>query len=124
MYEMENYYLFEALETRFSFREGSVHLVVIYRPPPSQRNQLTTGMFFEELSELLERYACVPGDLILTGDFNFHFEDTDDTNTTRLRGILETFNMIQHVQDPTHVCGWIFAYLGRRHLCKVLLSKT
>ena len=49
--------------------------------------------------------ACVPGDLILTGDFNFHFEDTDVTNTTRLRGILETFNMIQHVQNPTHERG-------------------
>ena len=62
-------------------------------------------MFFEEFSDLLERYACVPGDLILTGYFNFHFEDTDDTNTTRLRDILETFNMIQHEQDPTHERG-------------------
>ena len=93
---------FEALETQLSFREGSVHLVAIYRPPPSQRNQLTAGMFFDEFSDLLERYACVPGDLILTGDFNFHFEDTDDPNTTRLRDILETFNTIQHAQDPTH----------------------
>ena len=96
---------FEALESRFSFREGRIHLVVIYRPRPSQRNRLTAGMFFDEFSDLLEIYACVLGDLILTGDFNFHFEDTDDTNTTRLRDILETFNMIQHVQDPTHERG-------------------
>ena len=71
---------FDALETRLSCREGSIHLVMIYRPP---------GMFF---SDQLGRYACVPGDLILTGDFNFHFEDTDDTNTTRL-------------QDPTRERG-------------------
>ena len=80
---------------------------MIQRPPPSQRNQLTAGMFFDAFSDLLERYACVPGDLIRTGDLNFHFEDIDDshTNTTRLRDILKTFNLIQHVQDPTHERG-------------------
>ena len=62
-------------------------------------------MFFEDFSDLLERYACVPGDLILTGDFNFHFEDADNAGTARLREILQTYNMIQHVQEPTHECG-------------------
>ena len=94
---------FEALGTRFSFREGSIHMVSISRSPPSQINRLTAGMLFDEFSDLLERYACVPGDLILTGYFNFYFEDTDDPNTTRLRDILETFNMIPRVQDPTHL---------------------
>ena len=65
---------FEALETIKILIPGR-HLVVIYRPPLSQRTLLTAGMFFEEeSSDLLEGYACVSGDLIMTRDVNFHFE--------------------------------------------------
>ena len=39
------------------------------------------------------------------GDFNFHWENENNPGVQHLKDMLSTFNMLQHVNDPTHSSG-------------------
>jgi hypothetical protein len=39
------------------------------------------------------------------GDFNFHWENENKPDVQHLMDIMSTFNMSQHVNDPTHSSG-------------------
>ncbi len=39
---------------------------------------------------------------MITGDFNFHLDDTVNSNTIKFNEMLETFGLKQHVCTPTH----------------------
>ena len=78
--------------------EGITNVAVICRPLPSRENHLTTSMFFDDLSPFLEKYVTIPGDLILVGDFNVHYENLNEPVAPRLRELLRDYNMTQHVQ--------------------------
>ena len=41
---------------------------------------------------------------IMSGDINFHLE-TMDANVVTLRNIFESFNLVQHINQPTHCNG-------------------
>ncbi len=116
----ETFESFEILEVKFMLREGITNVVVIYRPPPSRENRLTVPMFFDDLSTLLEKYVTIPGDLILVGDFNIHYENLNDPGALRLRELLRAYNMTQHVQEATHTCGHILDLCVTRHDSRVI----
>ena len=79
------------------------NMMIIYRPPPSSNNQLTTSLFFDEFSQLLERSVSSPGQLLLCGDFNFHAEDPFDHNTHKLLDLLHCFNLdVNNDHSSTH----------------------
>ncbi|XP_048587372.1 uncharacterized protein LOC125570182 [Nematostella vectensis] len=84
---------------------SSMRLVTVYRPPPSKVNKLTTRMFFDDFSVLLEHLAMDPGKLIITGDFNFHIEDPGDADAVRLLDMLDAAGFEQKVVGPTHRKG-------------------
>ena len=74
-------------------------LVAIYRLqfiPPAD--------FLSEFSEFLEMLCVMEQDWMISGDLNLHLE-TNDHNVARLKDILETFNLTQFVQHPTHKLG-------------------
>jgi hypothetical protein len=39
------------------------------------------------------------------GDFNFHTDDLTNHNACEFSNLLDTFNMSQHVSEPTHQSG-------------------
>ena len=41
----------------------------------------------------------------MAGDFNFHIDNIGDSDTIKLNKILESFNLQQHVNGPTHKKG-------------------
>ena len=82
-----------------------IRLVIIYRPPPSKENKLKVGMFLEEFQTFLEQELTKSGIPLIIGDFNFHMEDIKDYNTLHLKNIIESFDLIQHVEKPTHKSG-------------------
>ena len=68
------------------------------------------GMFFDEFTDLLELNASSSGRLMIVGDFNFHWENKDDLDTQHMNEILDSFNLTQHVSEPTregHILDWI-----------------
>ena len=83
----------------------SIRFVVIYRPPLSQ-----IKAFLEDFASLLEQLVPISGNLLIVGDFNFHLDDSNNTDATKLHNLLESFNLKQHVATPTHPRGHTTSY--------------
>ena len=58
-------------------------------------------MFFKEFCTLLEQVIILSGNILIVGDFNFHVGNTRNSDTITFNKILESFNLQQHVNDPT-----------------------
>ena len=80
-----------------------MHILLIYRPPPSASNGLTTMLFLEEFESVLaEITTTVKGEYIVIGDFNLHFEKDEDSYVKRFKDILSIFECKQLVRGATH----------------------
>ena len=77
----------------------------MYRTPPSRKNKLSNQLFFQEFPEFLTQFASSHSDLVLIGDFNFHYDDCADTQVNRLKTMLTDHGLTQLVDVPTHRCG-------------------
>ena len=94
---------FCSFENEVAFAEypiGSIRFVVIYRPPSSQ-----IKAFLEDFASLLQQLVSISGNLLIVDDFNFHLDDSNNTDATKLHNLLESFNLKQHVATPTHSRG-------------------
>ena len=82
------------------------NFICIYRPPLSNKNNFIDSMFFDQFSDFLEHSYSLPGKTLLTGDFNFHFENVDN-NSRRLHDIIDTFKLTQSATDSTYNQGYL-----------------
>ena len=96
---------FEAVELHISGRNLSVSVVCLYRPPPSRKHELSSQLFLQEFPEFLTQFAGSHNDLVLLGDFNFHYDDFADTQANRLKTVLSDHALTQLVDVPTHWTG-------------------
>ena len=65
---------------------------------------VSVTVFLEETVTLFETLVTLKGNLILAGDINIPM-DEDTIYAKSFKDILETFNMIQHIEFPTHKQG-------------------
>lgn len=93
---------FEAMGMVARSSPANISIFVIYKPPPSNRNNFTNNMFFEEFSIFLEQFSTISDSFLLVGDFNFHVEDNSNAAAPQFLNILECFNLTQHVKQPTY----------------------
>ena len=92
---------FEGLCVHLHVGGESVTLLSIYHPGSCRPSTL----FFEELRMVLEIIVLQPGLIILGGDINIHVEKEDDDDSVRFSELIKSFNIIQHVVEPTHLHG-------------------
>jgi len=92
---------FQAVDLSLALNKQRLHLLCVYRPPPSKKNKLTDGIFFDEFPDFLDYCNALDGSLLLTGDFNVHYEDLRDPRTRKFRELLETFDLSQAINEPT-----------------------
>ena len=101
----------------------SLRLEIIYRP---QNNagiiRIPTSTFFSEFSEYLESVAMCEEQLIIVGDYNFHVNIPEDTDTIKLLDLLESFCLQQHVEGPTHIHGLTLDLVISRQSDKIVRS--
>jgi len=64
-------------------------------------------LFLEEFASFLEQRVLTTNPFILVGDFNFHIDVCTDQNTIKFHQLLDAFNLVQHVNVPTHKAGHI-----------------
>lgn len=93
---------FENVVAPAEYPIGSIRFVVIYRPTSSQ-----IKAFLEGFANLLEQLVPISGNMLIVGDFNFHLDDSNNTDATKLHNLLKSFNLKQHVATPTHSRGHI-----------------
>lgn len=98
---------FEFLEVTLYTQGCPTQLIVIYRPPPSAKNKLTVTQFYTEFSSFLEEKVLSTGRLCIVGDFNFHVDNSENKDATKFVNLLESFDLIQHVNQPTHARGHV-----------------
>ena len=96
---------FEYLDVTLNNYNIFIRTIIIYRPPPSKVNNLRTSMFFKEFCTFLEQVIILSGNILIAGDFNFHVDNTRNSDTITFNKILESFNLQQHVNEPTHKQG-------------------
>ena len=68
-------------------------LLVVYRPPPNKKNGSSVVDFFKEFADILDIYATLPDELVIVGDFNFHFDINTDVHGRRFRDLLYSHGM-------------------------------
>lgn len=76
------------------------NLICIYR-----LQEVPVSLFLEELDNLLSVLTCKSDTLILSGDFNFHYEKSDSTNVEALANLTSSYGLFQFVQGPSHKLG-------------------
>jgi len=92
---------FEHLCCHVTARGNHFLLLGVYRPG----SFAATAAFFDELAVVLEQLCTYRCPIVVTGDFNVHVDVHDDVNATRLRALLQSFDCVQHVDQPTHRDG-------------------
>lgn len=91
---------FESLEVLCKFADTNLRIVVLYRPPA----QSVTD-FMEEFYEYMDSLANSTGRLLVVGDFNVHVDSKTDPNGEKLRKLLYSLHLEQHVNSPTYESG-------------------
>jgi hypothetical protein len=92
-------------------------LLNIYRPPSSSKST-----FISEFTSLLEDFISSPSEIIITGDFNLHVNDSAAPYVSPFLDLLDTFNLTQHISFPTHDSGHTLDLLITRSTSTLLSS--
>src|SRR6267154_2096467 len=118
---------FESAAYRVTFASSFYIFLLIYRPPPKTKpiNLPTAGSnsfssFFTDFSLLLEDLVSSPSELIITGDFNLHLDDSSCSKSTSFLSLLHTFDLTQLVSFPTHSDGHTLDLLITRASSSIL----
>ena len=104
---------FELFQLTLKSLHHSVVFYNIYRTiPRKNKNNISEGDFIEEFHHLLD--SCnqnVNSKLIILGDFNYHFDQPKNPNTTKMIDLLDIFDLVQLVKSPTqksgHILDWV-----------------
>ena len=108
---------FEMLSATLTSKNTNVDVVIIYRPPG---NSLKYTSFLDEFSSMLDERLLKPMSLIITGDFNIHFDNLLASNTKQFNELLAGYDLVQHVSIPTHGKGHILdGFISRQSDDKV-----
>jgi len=89
------------IAVRLTTDNGPLVVVNLYRPGSDR----ITPLFFDELSAVLETLVIQPFPVVIGGDFNIASQDLSDPAARHLDELLTSFNMTQHVHQPTHTRG-------------------
>ena len=106
---------FECLELIVSQNNKKFSFYIIYKPP----NTLMSSFASDFESFLLESEGN-PWDSIYVGDFNIWIEIENDINSERFRDILESFNLKNIVNSPTHISGHTLDLVITRNTCEII----
>ena len=72
-------------------------LVVVYRPPPSRTNGLTSELF--KFETFLEHLAAHKDQVMVVGDL---VDDQNNTSAVKFLQVTETFDYVQNIKRSTH----------------------
>ena len=76
-------------------------ILTVYRPPSPNLD----NVFFTEFSSLLQNLVTSSYELIITGDFNFHVNNSNCPSANSFLSLIDTVDLTQLVSFPTHTAG-------------------
>ena len=114
-----NFSQFEHMEFKITNESKTLALVVVYRPPNSSVNE-----FLNEMNDLLDKVSLTSPHFIVMGDMNFHLELSNDKRTSDFNTLLQSHDLKQFVQAPTHIKGHTLDAIIARNRNDVLSSRV
>ncbi len=99
---------FECMEAIITSGNGNMRLIVVYqpqRPDPAIGHSVPLSVFFDDFSKIMDNHLTAPGQLLVTGDLNFHVDIPDDPEAKRMLYVLDMMDLHQLVNKPTHRDG-------------------
>ena len=96
---------FELSEWQVSWHNYCMRLCVVYHQPYSTSHPITDATFMHEFKSYLDTTVLVEELLCITGDFNLHIDDPDDTYGCQFSNLLSSYGLVNHVTFPTHQAG-------------------
>ena len=115
---------FESLEVQVTSGNGNLRLLAVYRPQKIPGMCAPVRTFLNEFSTRLESLITQPSELLVVGDFNFHVDETNDLEARRYINMLNSFDLIQHVDEPTHINGHILDHVITRNESKSIIKNV
>lgn len=103
----KDYLSFEFIVSTFRIEHQTVNICVLYRPPPSIKNNIDRNLFLREFGEFLEIFLTSKGPIAIFGDFNIHYDNDSNNETAIFKSLLDSLGLQQHVSTPTHDKGHI-----------------
>ena len=100
---------FEHLCVRISSSSKSVLRVVVYRTGSA------SSLFYKEFENTLSLLATYNEEVLILGDFNFHLEQSDNTDAQTFLNILRSHGFDSSTNQPTHnQGGWLDVIASRK----------
>ena len=96
---------FELSEWQASWHNYCMRLCIVYHQPYSTSHLITDAIFMHEFKSYLDTTVLVKEMLCITGDFNLHIDDPDDTYGCQFNNLLSSYGLVNHVTFPTHQAG-------------------
>ena len=84
-------------------------VVVVHRPP-----SLSIPRFLAEFADFLGDIISFDSSVVISCDFNMHWDKPADPYVQQLVAVLDTFDLKQHVEQATHIKGHILDYIITR----------
>ncbi len=101
----QNFKSFEMSSVALKLFSSNLTIFNVYRPPPAatkSRKSVPFSDFLTDLDTLLSLAATTPHEFLITGDFNIHIDDPNDSQAKQFLAALHSTNLTQHVSFPTH----------------------
>ena len=105
---------FENIQVCITRGKQTIRLGCVYRLPPSAGNKLTTCDFIDEFGIFLSDDSIPAENVLVVGDFNFHMDKPNDSDTRRFVQLYNPLGFDQFVTEPTHVKGHILNIVSCR----------
>ena len=111
---------FEVLMCSLNLSNKVISICIIYRPPPTQQNKLSIAGFLDQFTEYMSKNIITKTEIIITGDINIHLDVSTDSHTRRFTEILESCDLHQYVNVPTHYKGHTLDILVSRDTSELI----
>jgi exonuclease III len=86
---------FESMLISAKIECKTITFLTVCKPPSSNLSQ-----FMEDFGSLLEILSSSPSPTVISGDFNIHIH-----SSKLFSKFLDSWNLTQHIDFPTHICG-------------------
>ena len=96
---------FEASAITIKLPKSKLTVFNIYHPPPSSVKAVPFSQFISDFQTLISHAATTSHGFLITGDFNLHVDDPQNSNAKQFLTLLDSCNLTQLVNFPTHRCG-------------------
>ena len=106
---------FEVGEYVLTSNSWRVQLAVVYRPPSS-----CVSTFLDEFATYVESLIMCLEPILITGDFNFHVDNSMDLHASAFLDLLDSLNLEQHVHSVTQVTGHTLDFIITRKMDNII----